>query len=348
MEILTMILRHLACLLLLVPGVLLPGCEKHEPPLIDRARSLPAVPVNVGRVIKKIADNQIEVAGTVQAAQQAQISAKISGNIIALNVDLGSQVTEGELLVELSAEEISAQVQQARAQLEQTQRNLAREESLLKKNATTPETVKSLRDSNRIAEAAYREAQTMLNYTKIVAPFSGLITRKLANVGDLASPSKPLLHLEDENRLQVLTDIPEAMIFKIQKGDQLSVFIPSADLVVEGVVEEMSPTVDPTSRSAPIKLRIPFHPRLRSGQFARVTLALKQAESLEIPISAVVSYGQLERVFVDNNGTASLRLVRTGARSANGIEILSGLSEDETVIVTGNENLIDGQTIVVQ
>ncbi|MGW8195891.1 MAG: efflux RND transporter periplasmic adaptor subunit [Desulforhopalus sp.] len=340
--------RHTAYLLLMSMIVLFCGCEKHEALQGDRVGSLPAVPVTIARVAKTVASNQIEVVGTVQAAQQAQISAKISGNIITLNVELGSRVKQGELLVELSAEEISAQMQQAKAQLEETRRNLAREESLLKKNAATPESVKTLRDKNRIAEAAYREARTMLDYTKITAPFSGTITRKLADVGDLATPSKPLLYLEDDKRLQILTDIPEAMILEIQKNDRLSVFIPSADLVVEGAVEEISPTVDPTSRSAPVKLHVPFHPKLRSGQFARVTLTSKQAETLEVPLSAVTPYGQMERVFVDNDGNASLRLVRTGAQIGNRVEILSGLQENDKIIVTGQDNLVDGQAITVQ
>ena len=124
---------------------------------------------------------------------------------------------QGELLIELSAGEISAQVQQAKAQLEQARRNLAREEKLLKKNAATPQTVKSLRDSARIAEAAYKEASTMLDYSRITAPFSGIITKKIANSGDLATPGKPLLYMEQENNLQVLTDIPEAMILQHTK-----------------------------------------------------------------------------------------------------------------------------------
>ncbi len=148
-------------------------------------------------MIKEIAGKQVEVVGTVQAVEQAEISAKISGNIVAFPVDLGSRVKQGDLLAELNAGEISAQVRQAKAQLEQTRRNLEREENLLKKNAATPETVKSLEDTARIATAAYRETRTMLDYTRITAPFSGIITRKMANVGDLATPGKPLLQIEE-------------------------------------------------------------------------------------------------------------------------------------------------------
>ncbi len=328
--------------------LLLVGCEKNATERTKTAQPLAPVVVSVFKVAKEIAGNQVEVVGTVQAVDQAEISAKISGNIIAFPVDLGSRVKQGELLAELSAGEISAQVQQAKAQLEQARRNLAREENLLKKNAATPETVKSLGDTARIAEAAHRETMTMLDYTRITAPFAGIVTRKLANVGDLATPGKPLLHIEEESKLQVLTDIPEAMILRVTRGDRLKVFVPSVGLAIEGTVAEVSPTADPSSRTAPIKLRLPANPRLRSGQFARVTLAMTQAETLMVPAAAVIPFGQMERVFVVDGDKAKLRLVRIGARGDNHLEILSGLSEGETVVITGNDKLLDGQPVTIK
>lgn len=341
-------LKHLGSILIIMAlTAFLPGCDKDE--IMSENSSQPLLPakVSVDTVTKRIAGNQVEVVGTIQAVQRAEISSKITGNIITIKVNLGSKVQQGELLVELSAGEISAQVQQAKAQLEQTKRNLSREENLLKKNATTPQTVKSLRDSNRIAAAAYREAMTMLDYSRITAPFSGIITNKLGNVGDLATPGKPLLHIEEENNLQVLADIPEAMILRIKKDDRLSVYVPSIDLTIEGVVAEVSPIADPSSRSAPIKLQITTDPRLRSGQFARVTLAMDQAETLTVPDLAVIPFGQMELVFIADNNKAKLRLVRSGTRSDGHIEILSGVSEGETVITQGNRNLLDGQPIVI-
>jgi RND family efflux transporter MFP subunit len=335
-------------LIIMALTAVLAGCDKNRATSEKSSQPLPSAKVAVDKVIKRNAGNQVEVVGTVQAVERAEISSKITGNIITLQVDLGSRVKQGELLVELSAGEISARVQQAKAQLEQTKRNLAREESLLRKNAATPQTVKSLQDSTRIAEAAYKEAVTMLDYSRITAPFSGIITKKLGNVGDLATPGKPLLYIEEENNLQVLTDIPEAMMLRINKDDRLSVLVPSVDLTIEGVVAEVSPIADPSSRSAPIKLRIAPDPRLRSGQFARVTLALEQAETLTVPTSAVIPFGQMERVFVVRDNKARLRLVRTGAQSEGHIEILSGLSEGETVITQGNLNLLDGQPVVVK
>lgn len=332
---------------------LISGCSDDTPPQTKTLKSLPTASVRVAAVTREIASHQIELVGTVEAVKQAEISSKITGNILSISVDLGSRIKKGDLLVTLSAAEISAQVQQAKAQLEQAKRNLTREEKLLKQNAATPETVKSLRDTVRIAQAAFLESQTMLDYTTIIAPFDGIITQKLANAGDLATPGKPLLRIEEENNLQILTDIPEAMIHKIKTGDILHATVPAINIQVTGVVTEVSPTADPSSRTTPIKLKINAESKLRSGQFARVTLALDETETFVIPKDAVVTYGQLERVFVATNNQAQLRLVRTGVTLASGdgkerIEVLSGLNEGENVIISGNSNLQSGQPLQIQ
>jgi len=325
--------------------VSLVGCKKDNTDEHKQAENLPEVQVTVAKVTRGVAENQVEVVGTVQAIEKAEIAARISGNIIKLPVDLGSRIQKGTLLVEIRAGEISAKLQHAEAQLKQAKRNLIREKKLLQKHATTPETVKSLEDQVRIAQASYREASTMLEYTRIVSPFTGIVTRKLANVGDLATPGKPLLIIEEETNLQVLTDIPEAMILRINKGDTLSVFIPSINLTMLAKVAEVAPTADPFSRTAPIKLIVPPDKRLRSGQFARVTLTMTPAETLTIPASALNTYGQMEMVFTVTEGRAKLRLVRSGTRNQDRIEILSGLEENETVIVSEPLALSDGQPV---
>lgn len=337
-----------AMLLGVALNVTLSGCSNEDVASRSEAPVLAAAPVTVDRVHTDIAANLAEVVGTVEAVDQAEISTKISGNIVLLPVDLGSRVTQGDLLVELVAGEITAQLQQAEAQLAQARRNLAREESLLEKNAATQESVKSLRDAEKIAEAGYRQARTMVDYTRITAPFSGIITRKFVNVGDLATPAKVLLKIESESRHQIITDLPEALMLRVSKGDRLAVQIPSAGLNLEGEVSELSPTADATSRTVPVKIRLPANPLLRSGQFARVTIAMEQAVTFTVPASAILPYGQMKTVFVVDQGRAKLRLVRPGAPHGDRVEILSGLDDQEQVVISGNATLIDGQPVEIR
>ena len=317
---------------------------------------LPVVQVNVQDVVEKNIGSQLEVAGTVQAVERALISPRVSGQIVQLPVVLGSRVQKGDLLVKISAAETNAQVLQARAQFEQVKRNLAREERLEQQEASTPETVKSLRDQARIAEAALQEATGMLEYATIHAPFAGTITRKIASVGELASPGSVLLELENDKRLQVVVQVPERVMLKVHKGDLLPITVPAAGVKVIGKVAELATAADPVSRTAQVKIDLePGVDDLRSGQFARVILAGTEEKSLIVSEKAVLPFGQMERVFlVDGSGAtagadkiARLRLVRTGSRDNGQVEILAGLTSGDQVVVGCAEKLQDGQPLKV-
>jgi len=327
--------------------LILVGCEKNEPPQADTA-VLEPVRVTLATASQMPITSQIELIGTVEAVNRAEIAAKVSGTITAMPVVLGSRVQKGDLLVEISAGEIDAKLQQSHAQREQAKRNLARERKLLQKNAATPETVKSLEESLAIAEAAYQEARIMQSYTRVLSPFTGRVTSKDANIGDLATPGKALVRIEDEARLQVLTNIPETIISKIHKGDQLTVKVPAANLTVPGTVQEVAPTANPTTRSGKVKLDLEANPALHPGQFARVALALDNSSMLAVPGSAVSTVGQMQRVFVVQDGVARLRLVRCGASHGDQVEILSGLEPGEHVVVTYQQPLRDHQPVIYE
>ncbi len=308
---------------------------------------LPTVKVHVLTLERQEIPSLIEVVGTVQAVQRASIAAKISGFIAEIPVVLGSRVKKGDLLVKISAEEISARLLQAQAQLAQARRNLEREQKLLKKNATTPETVKSMRDMYAIAEAGYREARTMLSYTTITAPFAGVITRKIAHAGDLATPGTPLLQLENNSRLQIVTAVPEGVVTDIRTGDRMTVSVPAAVLTGQGTVAEIAPVADPRSRTVRVKIDIDQAEHLRTGQFARVSIPMKNTETLLVPATAIVPFGQMDRVFVAEEGRARLRLVRTGERDDGKVEILAGLNPGDRVIVDNNRLLVNGQPLSI-
>ena len=307
-----------------------------------------AVTVQVETVRETTRQPQVELVATIEPVRRAAIAARVTGTITKLPVVLGSRVKRGDLLVGISAREIASRVVQAKAQRDQARRNLKREQKLLKKNASTSETVKSLQDQYTMAEAAFQEATTLAGYTTITAPFDGVITQKMVNPGDLATPGMVLLKLEDETELQAVAAVPESLINRIKAGDKFMVQVPSADLTITGTVTEIGPAADPLSRTAPVKIDLEPNPALRTGQFARVILPLDTATTLLIPESAVVAFGQMNKVFVLKDGHARLRLVRTGGRTGQLIEILAGLNPGEQIIVNNNRLLINGQPVTVR
>lgn len=338
----TQLCFSLSCLVLLLAAStgLAEKQTTAEPPV--------TVNVHVQTLQKNTSQQQVELVATIQPVLQAAIAAKVTGTITQLPVQLGSKVKQGDLLIKINAEEISARLMQAQAQLAQARRNYEREKKLLKKNATTRETVKSLRDMLNVAQAAFHGAKTMLGYTTITAPFDGVVTNKSANSGDLATPGTPLLHIENNTHLQAVTAVPESLINQIHPADTIQVHIPSAQLALIGTVAEIAPAADPQSRTAQVKIDIPYEQALRSGQFARVNLPVQPATTLLVPRSAVVPFGQMDKVFVVEDGIAQLRLVRTGSSSGDTLEILAGLRPGDQVIIDNNALLVSGQPVHIE
>lgn len=200
----------------------------------------------------------------------------------------------------------------------------------------------------RIAVAAEAEAKTMLGYTEIVAPFSGIITRKLADVGDLAAPGKTLLQMENPATLRLEADVPAALIGNLKLGDRLKEHIAGVTNETAGTVAEMSPAADPNSRTFLVKLDLPDVPGLRSGQFGRVAVPVGEVSAIRVPVSTVIQRGQMELVFVVTNNRAQLRLVKTGARVGDEVEVVSGLDSGEQIVTEGAAALTDGQPVTVK
>jgi len=289
-----------------------------------------------------------EVVGTVRAKLRAAIEAKVSGRIEALLVAPGQILKVGDLIAQLDSREIQAKLDQALALREQAARDLERARELLTKKITTQAEFDGVQARERVAVGAVKETETMLGYTKVIAPFDGIVTRKLADVGDLAAPGKPITEMEDPRALRFEADVPEALIGNVKLGAKLPVRVSAGAAPIEGRVVEMAPVADAASRTFLVKLDLPPAEGTRSGQFGRVWVATGESRTIHVPAAAIVAHGQMETVFVAANNRAQLRIVRTGKRTNGEVELLAGLDSGESVIIEGAERLRDGQPITLK
>jgi len=310
--------------------------------------SLPVVQVRVQTVQPRQHLAMEDVVGTVRARLRATVEAKISGRIERLTVVPGQTVKAGEIIAQLDAREIQARLDQALAQREQLGRDTERLRLLLKDRAVSRQEFESTESRHRVAVAAVTEAETMLGYARVTAPFDAVVTRKLADVGDLAAPGKPLVELEDPSALRLEADVPEALIARLRLGDKLAIRVATLSNTVEGTVSEIAPAADPASRTFLVKLDLPPATGLRSGQFARVSVPVGESAALRVPTNAVVQRGQMELVFVENNRTAQLRLVKTGKRVGGEVELVSGVEPGERIVIEGAAQLRDGQPLEIR
>jgi multidrug efflux pump subunit AcrA (membrane-fusion protein) len=183
-------------------------------------------------------------------------------------------------------------------------------------------------------------------YTRIHAPIAGIVTAKHAEVGAIAAPGAPLLTLEDSQRYWLEAMVPESRIAGLRPGQSLQVSVEAAGIAGTALVREILPAADPGTRTTLARLDLPPSPRLRSGQFGRVWIPAGRRQAIRVPHQAVVERGQLEGVYaVGPDGIARFRLVRTGAERDGEIEILSGLTAGEQIVVGGVEKVRDGVRI---
>jgi RND family efflux transporter MFP subunit len=323
------------------------GCgRKHEPTAVT-GEILPPASVRVQK-IETVKQPEMEaVVGTVQPKLQAVIEAKVSGRITRLAVTLGQSVAQGDVLVELATQEIQAKLDQANAAFRQAELDFNRVSNLHKQTAATQSELDAAQARHNIAKAAVAEAEAMSGYARIVAPFDGIVSRKLADEGDLAMPGKPLLELEGRAGLRLVADVPSLLAGKVTQGARLEVRTDAQADPITGTVAEISPAADPASRTVRVKLDLPKTAGLRSGQFGRLEVPVSEAAILFVPAPALIRRGQLEILFVSANGKAQMRLVRTGKELAQGVEVLAGLAAGEEVVVEGAGTLRDGQPLQV-
>jgi RND family efflux transporter MFP subunit len=325
---------------------LLVGCSDRPTP--ETATSLPPAKVRVAIVRLEDVPMLTEITGTVRPVQRAMIAAKVMGAIEELPVTLGQRVKAGDLLVKISVGEISARVLQAQSQLNQVQRDLTRERDLLLKGASTSDMVRSLEDRFAMTQAMVREAEVMLGYATVRAPFDGVVARKLADTGDLASPGMPLLEIEGTGDFQIETGIPDSLVIRLNGGTLFAVEVPAAGASFESRLVELSSAADLLTHTVPAKLSVPAAAVIRSGQFARVRVPGAPVHALLVPATAVTMFGQMERVFVVADSRAELRLVKTGAVRGDRVEILAGLADGDRIIVNPPAGLREGQPLEVQ
>jgi RND family efflux transporter MFP subunit len=192
------------------------------------------------------------------------------------------------------------------------------------------------------ARAASQQASAIESFTTIRAPFDGMVTGKMVEPGNMASPGMPLLRFEDIRGFRLEVRVDESRISQIRNGDRVPVFLGTSTMTIEGTVVEVSRAVDVDVRAFLVKIALPDAPGLRSGEFGKARFSGIPRRALTIPSSAIVRHGQLTSVFVVERGVARLRLV-----DLNESEVRAGLTASEVVILSPPAAVTDGRRVSV-
>ncbi len=288
-----------------------------------------------------------EAAGTVQAEQLAAVTSRVVANIIEMRVSAGQRVTNGETLVVLDDRDLRHRVEQAQdavrsaeATLAQAQSDYQRDQPLFDQQVITPYDFEHTQTSLKTAEAnlhrlqqAQREAEVNMSYAVIRSPFTGVVVDKLANLGDLAAPGKPLLNMYEQGRLWLEANVPEELMNRIHLNEVLAFRIDAAGRETRGRVVEVVPSSDPSTRTIIVRVHLNETRDIVPGMFGRLLIPMKPEEVLAVPASAVMRVGQLTMVDVAAGGRVQRRNVQLGRAIGEQYGVLSGLAPGETVVL---------------
>jgi len=201
-------------------------------------------------------------------------------------------------------------------------------------------------------EQEIRAAGIMRDYARLAAPFSGVVITRTVEPGNLATPGTPLLTIEQDGVYRLEASVDESKLASVRVGQVVEAVIAAAPednhRKVNARVSEIVPSVDSASRTYVVKLDLPATPGLRTGMFGRAIFPLGAQKVAAIPLAALMERGQLQSVFVVEDSVAHTRLVTTGRRTSDAVEVLSGLNAGEKVVLPVPVGLQDGARVEVR
>ncbi|GIW48138.1 MAG: RND transporter [Deltaproteobacteria bacterium] len=358
----------IACILVLS------GCrDKVRPERVETERQ-----VISGVEVKEVRPTKVEVyyetSGTVKARTITSVASRVMGTVTSVMVKEGDRVREGDLLLTIDDRDLLQRVEAAREsykeaikalELAKQNKNLVdttyrRYKRLYDERVITEQEMDEMETRKKIASIEYERAQAALKrakaslleaqvshgFTRITSPVSGIITGKNIEVGDMAVPGVPLITVEDHSSFELVVNVDERFLDELGIGMPVEVFIDATGKRVRGRISEIVPAVDPKTRTFVVKVYIRREEHLRSGLYGRVLIPEGKKEAILVPEEALVERGQLVGVYtVDDKGILSYRLVRTGKKYNGMVEILSGLSGGEKVVVDGLDKVVDGGVV---
>ena len=317
---------------LLSTALLFTACHRSETQA-DSKETPAAIPGQLLKVEAQDLSIDEQLVGTVQPELQATVSSKVIGRIIEMHAVPGQTVKQGELLARIETPQLKTALTRAEAALANATSEAARFEKLKDSGSVSQREIDRVQTTLKVATAERDQVRSQLDEANITAPFSGRITRKELNTGDLVQPGTPVCQIEDPSRLRFEMHAAENLASQLDIGETFHVKVDASSLDLVGTVAEISPSADPGSRTFLVKLDLPDKGDLFAGQFGRAFVPRGTRSALVIPESAVLTRGQLHfAVVVDSEGIGHLRIIRTGAQRTEGLEILSGLAAGESIL----------------
>lgn len=305
--------------------------------------------------------------GTVSSDHTINLSTKVLGRIIELDLEEGDYFKKGEVLVRIQDDNLQAQKNQveaglieARAALKNTETNYNRIKALYEQESATKKELDDISTRYEMAKAKVKtlesklqEVKDLLDYTVLKAPFNGYVISKMVSQGDMSGPGQPILTIEQEGMMKVNVTVPESQVSLLNLNDTVWVDVQAVGYEKGiGIVKNINQAGNRGSRQFAVEIALPELKKksgVKSGMFAEVGLATEKDLSIFVPKSSIVERGQLTGLYTLNDESeVVLRWVRLGEKNGDRVEVLSGLTAGEMYVSRVDQPLPEGQKIITQ
>ena len=309
----------------------------------------PASAVNTMLPQMDMVRDVVNAVGSLKALNAVELTTEVSGRVVELNLETGRRVEQGEVLLRLDDRQARADLQVIEAQLADARRQFERAQRLRSNNSISQSQVDELRTAVDVAEAQRQSARVRLENHRIEAPFAGVVGLSDISVGAYITAGTSVTTLDATDRMELGFSIPERFLGQVSRGQQVRGASPAyPDQTFSGQLVELGSRISELSRSLPVRALIDNPDGLlRPGQFMSATLTLRERQALVIPEQAVMIRGDEQYVFVAEDGAARRVSVNLGSRMPGFVEVSKGLSQDDPVIVTGQDRLSSGDRVRV-
>lgn len=319
-------------------------------PAQEQGREAPVSSVSIIEPQRDTVRDEVSAVGSLKAFDAVELTAELSGRVVESNLSAGQRVEKGDLLVRLDDREAAADLKVIESQLADARRQLERASRLRSNNSISQSQVDELRTSVDVAAAQRQAARIALENHRIVAPFSGVVGLSDLSIGAYVTPGTTLTTLDATDQMELNFSVPERFIGQVSLGQLVRGTSPAyPDEPFQGELVELGSRISELSRSLPVRALIDnTDGRLRPGQFMSASLTLREREALVIPEQAVLIRGDNKYVFIADDGVAKRIEVALGSRMPGLVEVVSGISETDDVIVTGQDRLSSGDRVNIQ
>lgn len=302
--------------------------------------------------------------GEVRGRYESQLAFQVNGKITKRNVQLGSVVNAGDVLMQIDAKDIvqtvnsnSAQVYSAESQLQLAESNLKRYGELVESGAISRAQYDQYLNVYHVAVAGVRQAQAQysqganqLDYSLLQADKPGVVASISAEIGQVVSSGQPVITVVHDGEREVEISVPENRIEELRNAKEVKVtFWALSNLTVQGTVREIAPMADQTTRTFKVRISLINPPsEIKLGMTAAVSLmGDKGQQTINIPLSAIYQKGDFPAVWVVSGDTITLRPIKTSNFGNGTIQVLEGLQQGERIVTAGVHKLIEGQKVKV-